>query len=192
MVKQFATTKTKPTLRSTTAKKNIEKCDHTTLEGANKCKKSLCENMRQLPVSELRSLAKILGVPQSACIKREYLCEALDSQITTFFSLKQFSDGSKNLQNLVRELIEKSGKNGKVLKASQSQKFSSDLLTILLLALEKYNDMVSAAFQVSQTNKKSRNEKLVSTATEANVYLRSALLGIAGSYIDPTYFRKFS
>ena len=189
MVKQTPT-RTKPTLRSQTVKKSIEKCDTSTLAGVTTCKKSLCEKMREIPVKELRELAKLLGVPQSACIKREYLCEALDSQIVTFFSLKQFSDGSKNLQQLIKEFIEKSGKDGSKLKKANLNKMADSLLKVLLLTLEQYNQMVEIAFQTSLTNRKDRNKKLISTANETNVYLRAALLGIGGSFLDPTYFRK--
>lgn len=154
------------------------------------CKKTLCEQLRGEPVGQLRGFARLLGVPQFACLVKEDLCKAIDAQVVTYFALQDFDSGSKKLIAIVKELLAKSGEKGSKLRTGDARHLAVSLLSVLLLALEKYSEMVALTLTTPSMPHQKRNEKLVATATETMVYLRSALLGVGGSFIDPTMLRR--
>jgi len=152
----------------------------------------MCAALREQRVPEIRALAKMLGVPQYSCLRKEDLCDAIDRQIVTYFALQDFVAGSKRLRDMVQELSQKAGNNGENLKldSKQASRMASSLLTFVLLLLEKYNEMFELAMTSHSMPHEKRNEKLIATGTETIVYLRAALLGIGGSFVDASMFRR--
>jgi len=165
----------------------------TTRQGVAACKANLCGALREQRVPEIRGLAKLLGVPNYGCLRKGDLCAAIDKQIVTYFTLRDFVDGSKRLREMVQQLSDKSGVNGTSLNkldAKKARQMASSLLIFVTLLLEKYTEMFNVAMTSQALSHEDRNKKLSQTATETMVYLRSALLGIGGSFVDPSMFRQ--
>ena len=193
-----STSSVKKTISKKTEKRKISvdslvDCGETkTNTGITACKKKLCEELRGESVVQLRAFAKMLGVPNFACVSKNDLCKAIDAQVTTYFALQSFDAGSKKNKEIINELLLKVGNKGEKLKISleKSKFMSASLLSVLLLMLEKYNEMVGLALVSGTLTQDERNKKLSSTGTEAIVYLRSALLGVGGSFVDPEMLRR--